>query len=1010
MTKIPALCLLLSWAALGDNLIKNPNFETPLGDECRVDNTVPGHCSLAWLTEDFTWNKCAKLELLNFQPQKDGNELVAASVAFGGDKDHLGFPVKPNTRYKFSAELKGTAKNASFRVVEWTGTAPWKDRRHVDTSVKGVEVPRDWQKIVGDFKTGPDAAWAALTVLLWWDTQHGPMPYKVGDYLLVDNVVVEELVDPLAAAKGQAARPANAVKTAVATLSDRPVVVDGKLDDPAWQAATLNQGLHGLRPADKATMATEFMVLAGADALFLSVKCHEPKLKADVLADGDGIWNDDALEVFFGPVAGDRKLTQLALAAGGGRYQGNGDAEQAADYDAKTATDSDGWTAELRIPYQLLGWAKPPVPGESVAFNLCRQRKTVNDLSTWADVDGSFHDVKNYGRLIVGSAAAYVKNEAAKLRREATTLPDGAPKQEILKRLAAAAAPQDFAALAEALKHARLGDRKFVVTPVSPTLEPSIPLVPAELAEAPEKVAVRAAVNDLKSVPFAITNLTDKLEEYRVVPHPGGTYKTEAGGLRGVNGTNFPDSKIKLLRGVRVKDRDGGKPVQCFDPLVPLDDAGAVAAPPNDSALVWLQFDCRGVKPGKYSGFLRVIPLSEPGTIVLSHSPKAVDGWENRTAMLDLPVELEVLPFELPTAPVIPWDVMRAAYDEASFTTMAEQGVRYFQISSWAVRPSFKPNGELADPGPHDADQLIKSHLAWAKKLGIEKEIRFNFGLGCYPNFMKHFGGKPFKEGSPEWRQAWTNQVKEIAKLFERNGVPLANVHVEIVDEIAMALRGGLDRGIMLEAHRLAKEAAPTMGTYAWLDCETPPSGLDGLTPCLDVWGLYGALLPRPDFQPLLQKLRTDGKQLWMYRCDTSVNSDLYSYYRRHAWLGYQANVAVIGFFVYADANDGGWASCSWKMTPSGGVVYRSGDKLVTSIRNECLKIGNQDIKYLDMLKKLAAAAKTKGADVAKAESFLPSATERMLVSKAHDKTEADKIRDEAIDLILPLALATPGR
>lgn len=1020
MNKIFAIAsgLLCATALFADNLIRNGNFDQPMTPECRIDNTAEKHAKVSLFTEDLTWNKCAKFELLSIL-NISGREQVGATVVFGGDK--FGFPVKPDTVYTFSFEVKGNgASSITTRALEWTGTDFWKDRNPLKMSLGGFKAPAEWQKFSGTFKTSPNAKTAVIGLSFWWDTQYGPMKYSIGEFILIDNVTVEEQMAPLDAIKPQAEaqKKTSDARIAIAGEVKNEPVVDGILDEECWTKAVKCSGFTGLRVQDKASEPSVFMVLCGKDALYIGVRHSEPlvdKIKANISRNGDGIWADDVTEIFFGPVVNDRKLTQFAVSAGGGRFSGDGNAEKPDSYgkwESGTSRNADSWSVEMKIPYTLLGWSSVPVPGDSVLMNIARQRMPKPNLSTWSPLDGNFHDTANFGRLIIGPPSEFARKEADRLRREAADIRDEEKKQSILNEIGSLEKTEDpqavihkAVACAEKIRTVKIGSRKFIVSSLPPFHSPNLPMIPASITSPTDKITLRAAINDFKNLPLAVTNLTGKLEEYHVVMFQGGSYNLEKSRLVADDGTVFPAEKIRIMRGVRVKDRDSGKTVQCFDPLAPLDDSATVAAAPNDSALVWVQFDCRDVKPGKYKGVFRTIPLSEPSSMKLAPGePGAVNGWIYKGEMHDIPVELEIMPFEIKRGPVKPWDVMRTAYDENSFKTMIDQDVRFFIMTCWNIWPKFNPDGSIQSFSTEKFDRDVQSHLAWAEKYGVKDEIRFGLGLGCYTNFMSNFGGKKFMEGSPEWERAWMNYVKCIADAYRKNNVPLDRVYVEVVDEPEMLMRGKkMTFDTLVAVHRLFKQAAPEMKTYSWLDCYTPASGYEQLIPYLDCWGLYATSSMGSYYKDLIGTLGKNGKKLWMYRCNTAVNSNLHGYYRLHAWIGYSCDVEVIGFFVYADATQGGWANFSWKQTPDGGVVYRSGDKIITSIRNECLKLGNQDIKYLDKLKGLASRKNGNAEAVVKARKFISEAVPRVLHDKAHDPNEPDKIREETIDHIMAL-------
>ena len=201
ITMKKTLCVIYCTAAAvlplsAENIIKNSNFDQALAGGCRIDNTVSDHAKVSHFTEEETKNKCVKFELMKILKGKDGNEKVSANMFFGGTKKSFGFPVKPDTTYKFSLDLKGTAEKIAIKVIQWSGPSMWTGRKYLKTSVKGmVKMQEEWQKISGTFKTGPEAKTAGLNLAMWWETKYGPMMLKAGDYILADNVVIEEITD-----------------------------------------------------------------------------------------------------------------------------------------------------------------------------------------------------------------------------------------------------------------------------------------------------------------------------------------------------------------------------------------------------------------------------------------------------------------------------------------------------------------------------------------------------------------------------------------------------------------------------------------------------------------------------------------------------------------------------------------------------------------------------------------------------------------------------------------------
>ena len=137
-------------------------------------------------------------------------------------------------------------------------------------------------------------------------------------------------------------------------------------------------------------MNTEFTVIPDNDKLTVKIRCHEPqaeKIKHDFSGLGGKVWQDDLVEIFFGPVSNDRELSQFVVSAGGGRWMGRGRGSKvdSADYQfwsAKTALEKDGWTAEVTIAYRLTSWKLPPAKAKELSSGTgVRVRARLNGMT-----------------------------------------------------------------------------------------------------------------------------------------------------------------------------------------------------------------------------------------------------------------------------------------------------------------------------------------------------------------------------------------------------------------------------------------------------------------------------------------------------------------------------------------------------------------------------------------------------------------------------------------------------
>ena len=185
-------------SAQSANLIRNPDFERKLDDECRHE-TDPGVMKKTIFTEDRTWNRCLKIEAVKYREDKKLGKVFYSVIRLGGDGKTPGFAVKPNTIYSYSIELKG---NLPCRLVVygWKGSNYWKDLKSLKVNGESVFKPsQDWTVKKVTFQTGADTKFAAVGISVWGAERYKSLP-ELGSFVLLDNVKVTEQTDLLATA------------------------------------------------------------------------------------------------------------------------------------------------------------------------------------------------------------------------------------------------------------------------------------------------------------------------------------------------------------------------------------------------------------------------------------------------------------------------------------------------------------------------------------------------------------------------------------------------------------------------------------------------------------------------------------------------------------------------------------------------------------------------------------------------------------------------------------------
>lgn len=182
-------------------------------------------------------------------------------------------------------------------------------------------------------------------------------------------------------------------------------VLDGKLDDACWQAASV---CGPFLPADGSALdaRSQAYVCWDAEHLYVAFECFdrylEPALQQmdrvrATVRDHDGnVFGDDCVELFL-ELAGGR-WQQFAANSLGVRYEGrNGDPSWDCDWQAAAHRGSDRYVVELRVPFTALDLK--PAAGLELGANFCRERQAVEEYSTWSGLRGAFNQTGLWGRL-----------------------------------------------------------------------------------------------------------------------------------------------------------------------------------------------------------------------------------------------------------------------------------------------------------------------------------------------------------------------------------------------------------------------------------------------------------------------------------------------------------------------------------------------------------------------------------------------------------------------------------
>jgi hypothetical protein len=246
-----------------------------------------------------------------------------------------------------------------------------------------------------------------------------------------------------------------------------------------------------------------------------------------------------------------------------------------------------------------------------------------------------------------------------------------------------------------------------------------------------------------------------------------------------------------------------------------------------------------------------------------------------------------------------------------------------------------------------------------------------------------------------KFRRIWPQYVKGVKAVMNAAGVRDSDYFIEVKDEPKAEI---LDE--LLEAHRLAKEAAPPVRLAMLLaSWDLPLDKLEKFVPYSDIWILWRGKLANAAFLRFVNRLGFAFMEIAHYSCETSIRQPLLGYYRHHAWFGAMHNLDSAFMYQLTDSIGGaGFGYKDFKSIPVAGLFYRSFGTPIPSLRLMALREGFTDVKVLAALDE--AYFNCPDPEVA---AFLKTAAEEVLMRHPGDATFPDAMRDKARDLLVRL-------
>ena len=190
------------------------------------------------------------------------------------------------------------------------------------------------------------------------------------------------------------------------------LILDGRLDEPAWLAADSIANLVTIEPREGEPPAgrTIVRVLASPTDIIIGVECRDTNPRGIVsfsmARDDSAMVLEDHIVIVLDPFQDGRSGYVFAVNPSGARFDGlvidqGEDVNPNWDgvWEARTARDDRGWSVEIRIPIRSLSFKRGLT---SWGFNVERRVQRLQETSRWSGVnrDYTIYQASQAGSLI----------------------------------------------------------------------------------------------------------------------------------------------------------------------------------------------------------------------------------------------------------------------------------------------------------------------------------------------------------------------------------------------------------------------------------------------------------------------------------------------------------------------------------------------------------------------------------------------------------------------------------
>src|SRR5207302_5684660 len=178
------------------------------------------------------------------------------------------------------------------------------------------------------------------------------------------------------------------VRTAHAARRTGPIEIDGKMSEPAWQAAPLEDNFTQVNPEEgkPASVHTAFRVLWDDEYLYFGAVCDDPEGATATLSRRDRFIEGDSVQFDLDTTFDRRTAYHFQVYAAGQQLDAIhfNDTDMTTDWDAAwdsaVAQTPNGWSVEMRIPLRVM---RIPESAKIMGFNVYRILSRRKEEDQW---------------------------------------------------------------------------------------------------------------------------------------------------------------------------------------------------------------------------------------------------------------------------------------------------------------------------------------------------------------------------------------------------------------------------------------------------------------------------------------------------------------------------------------------------------------------------------------------------------------------------------------------------